>query len=415
MTLPASLTVSFDFSSGPNFGIPLTLDDPINGKLGTGVLADNASYVVDLTSSTSKISIRGGRNIYQDQFETSSCVIRVLDPNSYFNPQNTSSPYYGKLQPLRKLRISADYAGSTYYLFSGYTQTYQYTYPIGQETGYVDITSSDAFRLFNMAAITTVSGAVDGDYTGTRIGQILDMLGWPTTMRTIATGNTKCGTDPGTTRTALSALKNAEFSEYGAFYMDSGGNAVFKSRSQVLSTLSASPTVFAQDGSGISYAYVKFAFDDKLIYNKATITRNGGTAQTAHSQSSIDTYFVHQLTQANLILQSDTDALNIALAYVASRKDTTIRIDEMTLDLMTNDYAAGITAALSMNYFSNIKITNNQPSGSPIILNLQIMGVDHEITPNTWTTTFTTMESIIDGFVLNSTVYGVLDQNVLAY
>ncbi len=65
MTLPATLDVSLNFSSGATFGNAFTLDDPINGVLGTGVLSDSTTpaLVVNLTSQTRQIDIRRGRNI----------------------------------------------------------------------------------------------------------------------------------------------------------------------------------------------------------------------------------------------------------------------------------------------------------------------------------------------------------------
>ena len=39
MTLPAEISVSFDFSSGATFGFPITLGDAKYGLLGTGTLA----------------------------------------------------------------------------------------------------------------------------------------------------------------------------------------------------------------------------------------------------------------------------------------------------------------------------------------------------------------------------------------
>jgi len=46
---------------------------------------------------------------------------------------------------------------------------------------------------------------------------------------------------------------------------------------------------------------------------------------------------------------------------------------------------------------------------------LQCMGVAHEITPATWNTTFVTSEPIIDGFLLDSVLYGILDTSVITY
>jgi hypothetical protein len=41
--------------------------------------------------------------------------------------------------------------------------------------------------------------------------------------------------------------------------------------------------------------------------------------------------------------------------------------------------------------------------------------VSQRITTNSWKTTFTTLEPIIDGFIIGSSLYGVLGQNVLSY
>ncbi len=37
------------------------------------------------------------------------------------------------------------------------------------------------------------------------------------------------------------------------------------------------------------------------------------------------------------------------------------------------------------------------------------------ITPNSWKTTFTTLEPVIDALILNNNIWGTLDYNVLSY
>lgn len=415
MTLPATINVSFDFSNGPVYGIGFTMGDPKNGILGTNVFSDSASDVVDLSSVAGRISIRRGRNMYADQFEAGSCVVRVYDQNGDWNPENPSSPYFGKLQPLRKLRISATLNGTSYYLFSGYTTKYDYSYPKGQEIGYVDISAEDAFRIFNMAAISTVTDSGAGQTTGTRLGKILDMVSWPTSMREIETGDTTCQADPSTVRSVLDACKRVESTEYGAFYIDPEGDAVFKERSTVTASYGDAATVFNQDGTGINYANLKFAFDDKLIINQATGQRIGGSEQTKTDLDSVDQYFIHSVRMSDLLQETDSEVANLVRAYVASHKDTTIRIDEMTLDLTTPNYTDGVIAGLSLDYFDVVEISNNQQGGFTLTKTLQIMGIAHDITPNTWQTRFTTQEPIIDGFILGSSVSGIIGTSVLAY
>ena len=414
MTLPATIKVAFDFSSGPVFGLPLTLGDPTNGILGVNVLAASAAVVVDLTPQTTSIRIARGRDLIQDQFNAGTCTVRVLDENGDWNPQNPSSPFFGLLQPLRKLRISAEYEGTLHYLFSGYTSEYRYTFPKNEEIGYVDIIASDAFNLFTKSAVTTVSGASAGDFSGTRVNQILDEIGFPTGQRQIDAGDSTMQADPGTLRSVLTALKDVEFSEFGGLYISAGGDVVFRERTDAYETIAGTPTVFDQ-GAGINYSSLRLSFDDKLVFNVANFKRTGGAMVQVIDQPSIDTYFPHTITRESLLNETDAEVGSLARAYIASRKDTDIRIDAITLDLLTPSYDAGVTAALTLDFFSPVEITNIQPGGSTITKTLQVFGVTHDITPNSWFTTFTTSEPLIDGFILGSSVAGILGTSVLAY
>lgn len=414
MALPATLNVSLNFSSGATFGNPFTIGDPVSGVLGVGELSDSTApaLVIDVTAITRSINIKRGRNVLRDTYEAGSATVRIYDQDGRFNPQNTSSDLYGQLTPLRKLRISAAYNGTSYYLFSGYTTTYAYGYDQAEQVSYVDITAVDAFRLFNLANITTVTGATAGQDTGTRINKILDTVSFPNSLRDISTGNSLTQADPATTRTALTAIINAEFSEQGAFYIDAEGQAIFKNRSETIASAGGTPIEFNQTGD-IPYKNLVFAFDDKLIINQATITRIGGTAQYAEDAGSVATYFPHSVNYADLVVQTDAEANNIARIYVATRSDTTIRIDAMTIDLLDTDVPTG--TILGMDYFTNVDISNIQPDGSTITKNLQVQGVNWDITPNRWLGTFTTLEPITDGFIIGNSTYGVLGDDILSY
>jgi len=416
MTLPAQIAVSFDFSNGATFGFQgLVIGDATFGLIGTGKLGAESGGndpIIDLTPNVYEISITRGRNIQRDQYEAGQCTVRVLDPLSYFNPQNSASPYFGYLVPLRKLRVSATTATSQKFLFSGYVTDYRYSYPVNQDTGYVDLVCSDAFRLFNMANITTVTGGTAGQTTSARVSSILDQVSFPESMRTIATGLNTCIADQGASRTSLQAIKNAEFSETGAFYMNGSGTAVFKNRTQVMNSLAATPTAFNQTG-GIPYRNLKFSFDDKLIINQANLTRVGGTTQTAINQTSIDKYFPHTVTQSDLIAETDTLVSDIAKEYVATRQETTIRIDEMVVDLL--DPTVPTDTMIGLDFFDNLLITNVQPDGSTIVKNLQYQGINWSITPNKMMATITTLEPIADGFVVGSSYYGIIGTNTLSY
>jgi hypothetical protein len=414
MTLPATISVSFDFSQGATFGYGFVIGDAINGVIGTSQFGDSpvATPTIDLSSQTRRIRITRGRNVMRDTYEAGTCTVRVIDQNGDFNPQNPASPYFGFLTPLRKIRVAATTPTTQAFLFSGYVTDYKYTYPVGQELGYVDISCADAFRLFAMANVTTVGSATAGQTTGTRIDKILDQVDFPSSMRFIDTGSTTVQADPATTRSTLSALQVAEFTEQGAFYVRADGEVDFKDRASVVGSLAPAPIEFNQT-TGIPYANLKFAFDDKLIINSATMTRVGGTQVTANNVDSIAKYFPHGMNVENLIAQTDAQVQDIADIYVATRAETTIRIDAMTVDLL--DPNVPTDTMIGLEYFDNLEITNVQPDGSTIVKTLQAQGLAWDITPNSMKVTVTTLEPIVEGFIIGSATSGIIGTSILGY
>jgi hypothetical protein len=411
MTLPV-INAVINFSTGPSFAQAMILD---SGLLGTNVLGDSASVIVDVSDVVDSIETKRGRNPQADQFQTGSLTMRIVDQNGDFNPQNPSGPYYNLLTPMRKVQITATYGAVTYPIFSGFITTYQTTTPKNAlDVVYTTITAVDAFRLAQNAQISTVTGAT-AQLSGTRVNKILDQIAWPTTMRDVDAGLTTLQADPGTARTTLAALTTVANSEYGAIYVGKNGYFVFQDRTVTVSSVAGTPVVFNDNGTDIGYSNAVWRLDDTLVFNQANVTRTGGTVQTAINQASIDKYFAHTYNQQDLLMATDADALNYARAYVASRAETSIRCDAIELDLYTDNYDAGITAALDLDFFDPITITTNQPGNSTLTKTLQVFGIDMSITPNKWRCVLTTLEPIIDGFILNSTQYGVLDTSVLSY
>jgi hypothetical protein len=409
MAVP-TLNAIINFSTGPSTAQAMQLDI---GILGTNVLADSVAVIVDVSNQINRIETNRGRTALSDLFQTGSLTLRLTDQNGDFNPQNTSSPYYTYLTPMKKVQITATYNNITYPIFSGFITSYVTTYPQeSEDVATTTIQAVDAFRLAQLAQISTVTGATAGDLSGTRVNEILDEIDWPQSMRDVDAGLTTLQADPGTTRTALQALTTVAESEYGALYVDATGSFVFQDRDVTVASIAGTPTLFADDGTGIDYFDAAWILNDVLIFNKATITRLGGTAQVATNQASIDKYFLHSYFLDGLLMESDAVALDYAQAYVASRAETSIRCDAIVLDLYTPNYDTGVVAALDLDFFDPITVLTTQPGGSTIEKTLQIFGVKMNITPNSWKTTFTTLEPVIDGFILG---YSELGSGVLSY
>ena len=413
MTVP-TLNAYINFSTGPSFAQAMILDQ---GILDTNVLADSTAVIVDVSNVINRVETRRGRSVQNNAFQTGTLKLVIVDVNGDFNPQNTAGPYYNLLTPMRKVQITATYGSVTYPVFSGFITSYSTSIPLAG-TGDVALTTIqavDAFRLANNAQISTVAGTSAGQLSGARINNLLDAISWPSSQRDIDAGLTTVQADPGTARTALAAMQTVETTEFGSLYVDAAGSFVFQDRTVTTTSVDGTPVVFTDDGTGIQYFNAVWVTNDLLVYNQANVTATGLATQTASNQPSIDKYFLHSYNAQNLLMQDTTTALNYAQAYVAANAETSVRCDSIELDLYTPDYNAGVIAALDLDYFDPVTITTRQPGSTTLTKTLQVFGKAMTVTPNSWRVVMTTLEPIIDGFILDSTKNGILDTSVLSY
>ena len=413
MTIP-TINAFINFSTGPSFAQAMILDQ---GILDTNILADSTSVIVDVSDVVNSITTKRGRSPQTNQFQTGTLTLVIVDINGDFNPQNTAGPYYNLLTPMRKVQITATYGAITYPVFSGFITSYSTSIP-RQGTGDIALTTIqavDAFRLAQNAQIATVAGTSAGQLTGARINNLLDAISWPSSQRDVDAGLTTCQVDPGTARTALAAMQTVETTEFGALYVDASGSFVFQDRTVTASSVAGTPVIFSDDGAGIEYFNAVWVTNDLLVYNQANITATGLAVQTATNTASVDKYFLHSYNQQNLLMETTAEALNYAQSYVASNAETSVRCDSIELDLYTPNYNTGIIAALDLDYFDPVTITTKQPGTTTLTKTLQVFGKGMAITPNSWRVVMTTLEPIIDGFILDSTISAILDTSVLSY
>lgn len=411
MSLPITFQAFIRFATGPAFGNVIVLGDSAS-PLGTGVLGTQAARPIDVTAYVQQASVRRGRTRILDQFDSGSATIVLRDLDGTFDPDNGT--YAGQLLPMRQVQLRGTYSGVTRNLFSGFIESIDYQYENGADIGYVTITAVDTFRLLNLTNIDTITGAVTGERTDQRINAIFDEVSWPASLRNLDVGDSTIAADPGGTRSILDAVNAVADVELGAFYITPTGVARFVSRNNTIKDGSGTPTEFTDTGVGVGYQGIQFAHDEALLANVVTVQRSGGTAQTVSDATSIDTYFERSLERTDLLLETDGEALNQARSLLAAKKDAQLRIESIELDL-GQDNAARINAALNTDFFDPIKVTRTQPGGGTVTRSLTVQGIDHDIAPNSWRTTFSTAEQVVRGFILNSTIAGVLGDDVLAY
>lgn len=426
----AQLGVEIDFANGASFSYPLLLNDPDFGILDTNVLADSPSDVVTVTDQVMRVSTRRGRNRILTNFEAGTATVVLNDPNSDFSPNNPASPYFGKLLPLRKIRIFADgsIGGNPYrvFLFSGYITSYDTGFYQGVETtSTVTLQCVDGFRLLNNVTtpVGPVPGTTDNQFSGGRIHELLLYAGFPSSMEDLDQGTSTVQADPGGVRSVLAAIQTVEQSEFGAFYMSRQGEAKFLSRNTVTELADSQTRYYADSGDPGSQTYsnLDFAYDDQLILNDVTVTAypnvalGTGTPQTHTDPDSIVTYFKKSGARSDILVRSDQEAMDQARTLIAARKDAILRIDSMDLSISGETDEQNLLINLSTDIYDLVFITKLMPGGSTVAKELFIQGVENNITPNNWTMRLLTAEPLIQAFILDSGTQGLLDINALSY
>jgi hypothetical protein len=413
----AKFRAEIDFSGGASFDPALVLDDPAT-PLDVAVLGTAAADTVDITDFLTQCYIRRAFNRSSDSFTGGTARITFVDETGEFNPANTGSSLYGKIKPMRKIRFTAEYLGVTYNLGSMYVQEWNYQSPTGFDPAYVTLACVDGFQLLNLTTITSVSGGTAGQTTAQRISSLLDAGEWPGGMRDISTTTTTTvQADGGSSRSLLAACQEVEGTDLGAFYMDQRGYAKFLSRTDIITASGGVATAFSDvPGSGdITYQAVEFDISDYQMINKVTVTPTGLTGQTASDTASIDDYFQHSRVRSG-IMQTEADALNQARMIIASRKEqgVDLQLNSLTVDAFGEDDSSRVVAALNLDVFDPIEVTQTLPAGN-VVTDSVITGLTYQITPKSFLVNFTCAQPFASGFLLDSTVDGILDEDSLAY
>jgi len=309
-----------------------------------------------------------------------------------------------------------------YPLFAGYISSFNYDWTkgvVGQNT--VTFNAEDAFRPLNMVEIETVTGTATNDLPGARINQILNTITYPTSGLSISTGSTPLQDDANEVRTVLPLLQAVAEADLGSFYADATGFVRFDSRDVNARRHQSTPIAF-DDVVGNGYAYQAFSvsYDDDLISNEVSID-NGGDVQQASDQTSITKYFRRSMSKTGLLMENDADALSMAQTILASRKDPTVRVTNIGLDITkrqatdTVKYFRQVPSVLSTEFGRPLALQKNwyqtDPAGigfdvTTFSSSLVVEGISHTIRPDRWIIELSTSEPIVTQFILDDSEYG---------
>ena len=367
---------------------------------------------VTLTDQILQCSIDQPFDRVNDKFLSGTSTFVFTDANGTWNPDNTSSPYYGYIVPMVPCKITGTHAGITYGLYYGYIDSWKYRPANGVQLASMTVHTVDGLARLAAATVTTLASNTGVVTSGYRIQGVYDTLinlGWtPPTYTQV--GSTYVQADDGTLRTALDVINQAAESEFGTFFQGNDGTLNFYSRAYQWQQAAKTPYYFYDNGSSITYQDTAFAFDTNFLYNDVVVQ-----GYYYRNYSSISTYGQRTLNFGPTICYwlSDVDGLGYTLAI--GRSVPILRTQYITLDITPGQESSRIAAGLAIYFYDPLVVTRTVPGGSNIVKNLVCCSLNYTFTPGKWTVKIGTFEPDLAGFVLDSTTMGKLDTNQLVY
>jgi len=111
------------------------------------------------------------------------------------------------------------------------------------------------------------------------------------------------------------------------------------------------------------------------------------------------------------MMRTNTIAEDRARQILAYRKDARLRVDSITLDLSSPSNR--VVPGLSLDVGDPIIVNREMAAATMFDLRITVNGVNHDITPERWTTRFTTAYPLSTAFILGSAQFGILGTNTL--
>ena len=404
-----TIQVLVGFQTTVNFGQPFQLDDSVYGLLDTGTLG--GYQLVDLTSQVLSIGITRGRNRELEQFNAGTATVRFKDPQRILDPLNASSPYYPYVGPRQPIQIYAN----GIQIYSGFVTDWDLSYDFVVAGDVNTASCSDAFTILanqNMNQWTPTE-----QLSGARVDAVLNRP--EITYQgpyIIKTGSSTLGAFQIAAGTnVLTYLQNVATSEQGYLFINASGSLVFLGRSY---NLPVSSLTFSDTGSGVPYSALTNAFGDELLYNYIQTQSPAGTSPEVTSDAtSIALYQAQQYSKLDLLNSTTTEVAALGNYLLGRYKDPVLRFTGLGVQLAALD-SDDQYLVLSADISEISSVTKTFSTGTPttVTQNVFISGISHQITPGDHRVKFT-FESIDNNgyFTLDDTLFGVLDQNLLAF
>jgi hypothetical protein len=411
MATPATTVTAF-FDLAATGGDFLTLNSTANkGKLDNAAAILAGDIGTDITADTMRVSVRRGRDsqLFAD-IPAGNATVQLQNRTRTYDPNYASSPYVGNVRPGKRVTIAS--AGVP--IFDGVIGDWNLEYDVGgQSLAFAECV--DALGQLGRMEFDAWT-ATASQTAGPRITAVLDRPEVAfTANRSIDTGvSVLQGDSVSWGSNVLNYLQLVTRSDLGRFYASRTGVVTFRDRLDPLNVGIA--VTFTDDGTGVPFQGIAMSYGSELLYNRVGIDREGGTLQTVSNAASQALYGASSLSETGLLLNSDTQSLDMANYLLGIYDEPELRVAELVVELAPLTSAQQVSV-LSLDIASVISVTWTPNGVTPSLSRDCIVeGIAHDITPDSHTVTLSLGDADRRSFLqLNDAVFGVLDSNVLAF
>lgn len=369
----ATLTVELDVSSG-------------------SARAASPTYTDVSTKVGDSLTTKRGRTYELADMNDGESTFSFDNDDRTFDPTNTAGAYYPNLKPMRPIRLTVTLSAVNYRIFTGYVLEFP---PVWEGPGWSYVTVRAVDGMVPLALSNAV-GSWSQEKTGTRIGHVLDAIGFPAANRVVDTGGstieakTFIASDQ---KQALDHIRDCEHTETGGlFFFDGQGRAVFKSRSTQLVAQGTSSVTFGDTGADLLYETAPGDYSDRLIYNSVTVTDDGSNSFTVTDSASEDAYWgPRSLARATMLPSGSTEKIDAANLLLGIYAQPGFRFKSLTFMASLNDTA--MLEAVTREIGDRITVKKTPPGGgAQIVQDCIVQSIAHTVTPGDDLVWFTTYE-----------------------
>jgi hypothetical protein len=405
--------IAFDLTASG--GEYFTLDDDLRGVLDAPFIL-GGDLLVDVTDHVAAVSISRGKSDELDLYTAGNASITLHNDDRHFDPFYADGPYFTQIVPRKEVAIETNGIRQ----FTGFIDDWDLQYQLGQKS-FATISAVDGF--LKLAATELDQFTNVEEKSGVRVLRILDRgeVAWPTGRRNIEEGRRTLQADtvPESTN-ALSYLQLIASSETGQIFISRDGSLVFQDRivapplDDILIFSDGTDTT-TTDATYVSYSDIQVVYGSENLYNRITVTREGGLPQTADSPDSQALYGIQALSLDGLLITNDDEAAGLAFALLGVYDEPDLRISSVEVNLHDKTpEQQGTLLNVELQDVYKVVFTPNS-IGDPFEQYAVVQGIRESIGIDFHKITFDFGSIRRFPFILDHPVYGVLGGGLPLY